>query len=251
MLQQVFPVLLYLQGDGAALTFNYSLSRLLETGVNPFTKQPVVAPSTLPSSAVLNPSSLGSAAIDAAGNITVTLLVAPVAGAVTPIEVDLLYANAGNTTVNNKSVPRTSVTYSATGVAAGATGVETAITLGKSSAGAAIVPAVSHVVPAGKTLRVQCIIVASRGHATATAQITTFSLRANGAGAVVVGTTPVLMPLRSATPATASAYDRWMIEIPDGYEIVGNGTLQIGLTANSVFVTNAPTWDVFIVGYEY
>jgi hypothetical protein len=37
----------------------------------------------------------------------------------------------------------------------------------------------------------------------------------------------------------------------DGIEIVGDGTLQLGITAAATFVTNAPTWDVLIVGYEY
>jgi hypothetical protein len=42
-----------------------------------------------------------------------------------------------------------------------------------------------------------------------------------------------------------------MVTIPDGMEFAGNGTIQFGVTANAVFVTNAPTWDVTITGFEY
>jgi hypothetical protein len=32
---------------------------------------------------------------------------------------------------------------------------------------------------------------------------------------------------------------------------VGDGTLQIGVTALATYTTNAPTWDVQIIGYEF
>jgi hypothetical protein len=150
-----------------------------------------------------------------------------------------------------KDSGRTAITFSATGVAAGTSGTETAITLTKSAGTAATSSAVSFVVTSGKTFRITNITVASRGNATATAQKTIFNLRLNTGGAVVVTTTPVLMSLASATVATASVYDRFQLEIPDGYEIVGNGTIQIGLTANTIFVTNGPSWDVVITGFEY
>jgi hypothetical protein len=150
-----------------------------------------------------------------------------------------------------KDTGRTAVAFSATGVAAGATGVETAITLVKSAGTAATSSAASFVVTSGKKLRITSVTFASRGHATATAQVTTFSLRLNTGGAVATTSTPVLVQARTATPATASAWDRLTVPLPDGYEITGDGTLQIGITANSVFVTNAPTWDVLITGFEY
>ena len=129
--------------------------------------------------------------------------------------------------------------------------VVTDLTLTKSAGAAANVSAASFVVTSGKTFRVTSISVATRGHATATAQATTFSLRLNAAGAVTTTSTPVLLQARSATPATASAWDRVIVPIPDGFEIAGNGSVQIGVTANSVYTTNAPTWDVAIIGYEY
>lgn len=146
---------------------------------------------------------------------------------------------------------RTHVNYFAVAAAAGATGVETAITLTKSSGTAATTTGASFVVTAGKRFRITHLSVATRGNATATAQTTTFSLRINTAGAVTTTSTPILFQARSATPATASAWDRYIIPIPDGFEILGDGTLQFGITANSTFTTNAPTWDVNIIGFEY
>jgi len=146
---------------------------------------------------------------------------------------------------------RNNVILSAVGVAAGATTIETAITLSKASGSGATADAVSFVVPSGKKFKITEIIFATRGHLTATAQVTTFNLRLNAAGAVTVSSTPIVLKARCATPATSLAWDRVVIPIPEGYEIAGDGTLQIGVTANSVFTTNAPTLDVIIIGYEY
>jgi hypothetical protein len=150
-----------------------------------------------------------------------------------------------------KDSGRTHVNYYATGVASGTTGTETAITLTKSSNTAATSTGVSQIPASGKRFRITSITFASRGHATATAQVTTFNLRINTAGAVVTTSTPIVIQARTATPATALAWDRFQVPIPDGFEILGDGTLQFGVTANAVFVTNAPTWDVLITGYEY
>ncbi len=186
-----------------------------------------------------------------------------------PVSVAALPLPAGAATSANQPVPvvkntqgatatptqdlkdsgRTSIMLYATGVASGATGVETAVTLTKSAGTAATAAAVSFVVTSGKTFRITSFIFAVRGNATATAQISTFSLRLNTAGAVTTASTPILLQARAATPATASAYDR--VTAYDEYEIQGTGTLQIGVTANAVFVTNAPTWDVWLIGYEY
>jgi hypothetical protein len=146
---------------------------------------------------------------------------------------------------------RTHINLYAVGAAAGATGVETAISLTKSSGTDAVSTAVSHAITSGKTFRITSITFATRGHATATAQVTTFRLRINTAGAVITTSTPIPISARCATPATANAWDRFVVPIGDGFEITGTGTLQIGVTANAVFTTNAPTWDVLITGYEY
>lgn len=157
---------------------------------------------------------------------------------------------AGHVVINTPT--RTQVNYYAVAAASGATGVETAITLTKSSGTAATTTGASFVITSGKTFRITHFSVATRGNATATIQTTTFSLRINTAGAVTTTSTPIILAARSATPATASAWDRYIIPLGDGgIEIAGNGTLQFGVTAAATFTTNAPTWDVTIIGYEY
>ncbi len=145
----------------------------------------------------------------------------------------------------------TPVTFYATAAAAGSTGTETAITLTRSSGTSATTTGTSFVVTSGKRYRITSITVATRGHSTGTAQVTTFSLRVNTAGAVTTSSTPVIFQASSATVATASAWDRTHYSLSDGLEIAGDGTLQIGLTANATYTTNAPTWYVVITGYEY
>lgn len=145
------------------------------------------------------------------------------------------------------------VNFWANGVATGATGVETAITLSKSpSAGGTVTTAPSVVITAGKRFRITAISFASRGNATATAQVSTFSIRVNTAGAVTT-TSPIWFSARTATLASSFAWDRTAVfTFTDaGPELLGDGVLQIGVTASAVFTTNAPTWDVQIVGYEY
>lgn len=157
----------------------------------------------------------------------------------------------GYSVQNLNDAGRTSIIFSATAVAAGTTTTETAITLVKSSGTGATSSAVSFVVTSGKRFRITNITVATRGNATATAAITTFNFRLNTGGAVTTASTPILFSTRSGAAATASAYDRATFPIPEGYEILGDGTLQIGMTAAATYVTNAPTWDVNIIGYEY
>lgn len=146
---------------------------------------------------------------------------------------------------------RTAVNFYAVAAAAGTTGTETMITLTRSAGTAATSTGTSFVLTNAKRLRITGISVATRGHATATIQTTTFNLRLNTAGAVIATSTPVIFAARSATPATASAWDRFYCSFEEGYEILGNGTIQMGISAAATYVTNAPTWDVNIVGYEY
>lgn len=146
---------------------------------------------------------------------------------------------------------RTRVIYYAVGAASGATGTETAITLTRSAGSAATSTAVSFAPAAGVKFRIQTMAFASRGHNTGTAQITTFALRLNTAGAVITSSTPLIFSARTATAAVSLDWDRVTFDIQDGMEIVGDGTMQWGLTANAVFTTNAPTWDAYIIGYEY
>jgi len=146
---------------------------------------------------------------------------------------------------------RVNLQYWATAVAAGSTGTETAITLNRRPDTGAGTSAASFVVTNGKRFRMTSITFASRGNATATIQVTTFSIRVNTGGAVTTSSTPIILQARTATPATASAWDRFTISAADSPEILGDGTMQFGVTANAVYTTNAPTWDVLITGYEY
>jgi hypothetical protein len=157
----------------------------------------------------------------------------------------------GFTTQDLKDAGRTAKSFYANNIASGTTGTETLITLTQSSGTGATSSAASYTVTNGKTFRLQSITVGSRGNATATIQITQFNLRLNTGGACIVTSTPILMGVATATAATASAWDRAQLTIPDGYEIAGNGTIALCISANAVFVTNAPTWFVNILGYEY
>jgi hypothetical protein len=157
----------------------------------------------------------------------------------------------GFTVQQLKDGGRTAIGLWANAVASGATGVETLITLTQSKGTAATSAAASYTITSGKTLRIMAFAVGSRGSATATVQTTTFNLRLNTAGACVVGSTPILLAVQSATPATASAWDRVVFPLGDGYDIVGNGTISICVSAAATFVTNAPTWTVTLIGFEY
>lgn len=159
--------------------------------------------------------------------------------------------STGYSTQDLKDSGRVHVNYYAVAAAAGTTGTQTAITLTQSSGVSATSNANSFVITSGKRFRITSFSVATRGHNTATAQTTTFNLRINTAGAVTTSSTPIVFSARSATPATANAWDRYVIPIPDGFEILGDGTLQFGITAAATYTTNAPTWDVNITGFEY
>lgn len=158
--------------------------------------------------------------------------------------------STGVSTQDLKDAGRTQVNYYFSGVASGATTVETLITMTKSSGNSATTTGSTFVVTSGKRYRIQNVIVASRGNTVATAQTSTFNVRVNTAGAIT-NASPGSLGVRTDTGASALATDRISIPIPDGMEILGDGTLQFGMTANSVFLTNGPTWDGAIIGYEY
>lgn len=150
-----------------------------------------------------------------------------------------------------KDGSRVNLSFYAVATASGTTGTETLFTLTKASDTSAVATATSFTITSGKRFRITSLAFASRGNATATIQSTTFNLRINTAGACIVSSTPIVLSARSATPATASAYDRFQINVPDGLEFLGNGTITFCLSAAATFVTNAPTWDVLITGFEY
>lgn len=146
----------------------------------------------------------------------------------------------------------TPVNFFATGAAAGTTGTETAITLSRSpSPGGTVTTGTSFVVTSGKRFRITSASFSSRGNATATAQVSVFSVRVNTGGATTTSSA-IFFQGRTGNGAAASSYDRFVVDFGGiGPEIPGDGTLTFGVTANSVFVTNAPTWDVLITGVEF
>lgn len=145
---------------------------------------------------------------------------------------------------------RVNLVYSVTTFASGLTGAEKSITLNCSADLGTRTAAASFIITAGKTFRITAIIVGSLGNVTTpTNQSTIFALRV-ASGTVSTGS-QIVLTARSATYASAQQYDRMVLPTPEGLEFAGNGTVQFGITANSVFVTNAPTWDVTIIGYEY
>lgn len=159
--------------------------------------------------------------------------------------------STGFSTQDLKDAGRTAISFYANAVASGTTGTETLITLTQSKGTGATSSASTYTITNAKTLRITNLTVASRGHLTATTQITTFNLRLNTGGACIVTSTPILAGMATATPATSQAWDRAQFTIPDGYEIAGNGTIALCISANAVFTTNAPTWFVNLFGYEY
>lgn len=146
---------------------------------------------------------------------------------------------------------RTSIVLYATGAAVGSASTETAITLTKSSGTAATTSADSFVVTSGKTFRIQGVKFKTRANNSATTHTTLVRLRLNTAGAVGTTSTPVLLSGRCISGAVSQDTDVFEMLFHEGYEIVGDGTLQIGVTVNSNYATNAPTIDVAIWGYEY
>jgi hypothetical protein len=248
---------LHMVVDSGTITAVTAITNALPTGANTIGSVKITDGTTVPG-VIAGTTALktdlssvaGTATVTAAAGIQKVGISDSIGAALNSVVKGTQAANALGTQ-DLKDSGRTAITFSATGVVAGTSGTETAITLTKSAGTAATTTGVSFVVTSGKTFRITSINVASRGNVTATAQKTTFNLRLNTGGAVVVTSTPVLMSLVSATPATALVYDRFQTTIPDGFEIAGNGTTQIGLTANTIFVTNGPTWDVLIVGFEY
>ncbi len=150
-----------------------------------------------------------------------------------------------------KDQGRTNIFFSAAGLTAPNNGVEAGLTLVKSGGTTATTSANSFICTAGKTFRITAISVATRGNSVATAQATDFSFRYNASGAVTVSSTPVILKASSATVATASAFDRFTMPLSDGYEIKCDGVGQFGVTANSAYSVDAPSWYVNVSGFEY
>lgn len=157
----------------------------------------------------------------------------------------------GITTQDLKDAGRTAIMFYVTSSTVGATGVESALTFTKSAGTGSTSSAYTFVITSGKRFRITYISIATQANASATTHSTVFNLRLNTAANCNAGSTPVLGSWRSASAAVAGQWDRMVIPIGEGYEIAGNGTIQLCASVNSTFVTNAPTADMTIIGYEY
>lgn len=148
---------------------------------------------------------------------------------------------------------RTTVNMYASAVTAGATATEALVSLTISRGTAATTTGTTFAITAGKTLRITGIRFQHIGHATATAATMTWRLRLNTAGAVALTSTPILIQARTQTPATSLAKDAYDVPIGEGMDIVNptGGTVNIGFTVTPTFTTNAPTYDLHVIGFEF
>lgn len=103
----------------------------------------------------------------------------------------------------------------------------------------------SHVVTAGKTLRLQALSVSTRANATGTAWAR-FAVRWNPSGAVTA-TSPILCVVEVAATATGTGFGGSRdVALPDGLEVTGG---QIGITQIGQATTNINS--VCLMGFEY
>lgn len=154
--------------------------------------------------------------------------------------------------VSGSYMGRTQMGWWANAVTAGTTATEAMVTLTRSpSPGAATGTGTSWTPTSGKRFRINSIMVATRGHSTATAHTMIFTLRVNTGGAAVT-TSNAIWTGYTGAGATSLAWDRTdPFLYPEGIEIVGDGTLQWGLSVFPTYTTNAPTYYAAISGFEY
>lgn len=158
------------------------------------------------------------------------------------------------TAFDRKDVGRTAVTLSLQGVTAGTTATEAIQTVTISKGTAATSTNTTYALGTGKKFRITGIRFQHMGNATGTVTSVVWRIRLNTAGAAIVTSTPIIMIQRTATAAVALAVDRYDVPLGDGYEIdnsLSGATINIAVTATPTFTTNAPTYDVSIVGFEY
>jgi len=150
----------------------------------------------------------------------------------------------GFATQDLKDAGRASKIYSANFTAATTEGL---VTLTPITDGAAGGTATSFVITNGKRLRIQSLCINTR-NAGAAAQGVVVNLRVNTAGAVTTTSNLLLSVAAGTSLATANITASNCAPIPDGLEIAGNGTVQIGLSQIGTATANN---SVTLVGYEY
>lgn len=107
----------------------------------------------------------------------------------------------------------------------------------------------SYTITNGKTLRIQSIALSVRAGAAAVPWVR-LTVRHNTAGATVVGSNVLIqVPEVFGISATSGVGGQMAFDVPDGLEIVGDGTKSIGVSLAAQATTNVVSFT--IVGYEY
>lgn len=134
-----------------------------------------------------------------------------------------------------------------TGLAAGASGTDTLMDL--SFAGGPPYSGTEFALMDGYLLAITSVMFAVRGHATPTAQETTFTLRWTGGPELTTGSA-AWFKIRCSTPASPHATDRVTLALDETLQLAGidGVTYRIGVSANSTYDTNAPTLDILLLG---
>jgi hypothetical protein len=199
-----------------------------------------VAVDSAPSTAVTN---AGTFAVQAA-QATAANLNATVVG---PALTKGTQGAAGFSVQALKDAGRSYLTLTAT-AAAGVTS-ETLLSTSQNKAGTVTASVTSYTVTSGKTLRIQGITLSVRAGAAAV-PFARLTLRSNTAGATTAASAVLYqIPEVFGISATIGVGGQIAIDIPDGLEIAGNGTVSIGLSHLDQATTNVI--NATLVGYEY
>src|SRR5271170_2252040 len=151
------------------------------------------------------------------------------------------------TTQDIKDSGRSYLTLTAT-AAAGVT-AETLFSLSENRAGTVTGAVSSYTITSGKTLRITAMTLSVRA-AAAAVPFSRATLRSNTAGATTATSAVVFqLPEVFGIAATIGVGGQINIDIPDGLEIAGNGTISIGVSHLDQATTNIINFT--LVGYEY
>jgi len=151
------------------------------------------------------------------------------------------------TTQDIKDSGRSYLTLTAT-AAAGVT-AETLFSMSENRAGTVTAAVSSYTITSGKTLRITAMTLSVRA-AAAAVPFSRATLRSNTAGATTATSAVVFqLPEVFGIAATIGVGGQISIDIPDGLEIAGNGTISIGVSHLDQATTNIINFT--LVGYEY
>jgi len=159
----------------------------------------------------------------------------------------------GHSVQNLKDAGRVTIAWTVFGFTTTAT-AEGLLTVTESRDGAATTTFTSKVITSGKRLRIQSVMWQIGGAGTTPAiSRATLRIRVNGSGAATTSS-PLQFLTQAQAPATARSVGTSVVEFPDGFEFLGDGTRQIGFTVESpdwVTTTNTPYVNLAITAFEY